>query len=205
MVTYRNIFWLNTLPFCLVIALTIYTKFFGSSVGALFFPPFAPSEPDIGLLTHTFQVLCTVPPIVCAFTFVLLKKIQPRNQRNRFILCSALLTGGFLLNEIFRIHIYLLRAGIPKLMTSFVYALVVLAYAFAFRKLLKSTPYSLLLTGMGLLFFAILIDSLHLTGDGLPSLLEGVPKLFSEINILLYFWYACYFELVRSLNLQKTT
>jgi len=200
MVTYRNVFWLNILCFLLVIALTVYTKLFGSSVGALFFPPFAPSEPDIGLLTHTFQILCAVPPIVCTFTFALLKKIQPRSQQNVFILCSALLTGGFLLNEIFRIHIHLLNAGIPKLITSLVYALIALGYGFAFRKLLKSTPYSLLLTGMGLLFFAIIIDSLKLKGDGLPSLLEGVPKLFSEINIVLYFWYVCYGELVRSLR-----
>jgi hypothetical protein len=53
---------------------------------------------------------------------------------------------------------------------------------------------------MGLLFFAIAVDSLHLGFDAIASLLEGVPKLFSEINIALYFWYVCYREVLRSLN-----
>ncbi|MGB3264804.1 MAG: hypothetical protein WBA89_12725, partial [Microcoleus sp.] len=35
-----------------------------------------------------------------------ISSIQPRPLENRFILFSALLTGGFLINEIYRIHIY---------------------------------------------------------------------------------------------------
>ena len=58
----------------------------------------------------------------------------------------------------------------------------------------------LLLSAMGLLFFAIAIDSLKLSGDGLPILLEGVPKLFSELNVALYFCYVCYGEVLRSLK-----
>jgi hypothetical protein len=141
-----------------------------------------------------------VPAIVCAFSFALLKTIQPRRKENLFILCSALLTGGFLLNEIFRIHIILLVAGVPKLMTILVYAIIAGGYGLAFSSTIKSTPYILLLTGIGLLFFAIAVDSLHLGFDTIASLLEGVPKLFSEINIALYFWYVCYREVLRSLN-----
>lgn len=201
MTTYRSVFWLNSLSFLLVLALIIYTKLFGPSAGVLFSPPIAPEAPSIGLLTHTFQLLCSVPAIVCAFSFALLRTIQPGRKENLFILFSALVTGGFLLNEIFRIHIFLLvEAGVPKLMTSFVFASVAVAYGFAFKRQIKSTPYILLLSGMGLLFFAIAIDSLKLHGDGLPSLLEGVPKLFSEINIALYFCYVCYGEVLRSLN-----
>jgi len=200
MTTYRSVFWLNSVSFLLVVALIVYTKLFGPSVGSLFLPPFAPQYPSVGFLTHTFQLLCAVPAIVCAFSFALLKTIQPRRKENLFILCSALLTGGFLINEIFRIHIILLAAGVPKLMTILVYAIIAGGYGLAFSSQIKSTPYILLLTGMGLLFFAIAVDSLHLGFDAIASLLEGVPKLFSEINIALYFWYVCYREVVRSLN-----
>lgn len=202
MTIYRSVLWINILSFLLVVVLVIYAKFFGSSVGGLFLPPFTFSEPDLGFLTRTFQLLCSVPTIVCAFTFGLLKTIDPRGKTNVFILFSALITGGFLFNEIFRVHIYLLVfAGISKQVTSLVYGLVATVYGFAFRRTIKSTPYFLLLTGMGLLLVGIVVDSLKLHGDGIPGLLEGLPKLFSEINIALYFWYVCYREILRSQTL----
>ena len=201
MTNYRSVFWLNTLSFLVVAALIVYSKLFGPSVSSLFLQPPSYSSPNVALLTHTFQTLCAVPPIVCAFTFGLLKTIQPWNKQNKFILYSALITGGFLINEIFRVHILLgMLAGIPKLVVILVYAIVAIAYGLAFWRTIQLTPYILLLTGMGLLFLGIAVDSLRLGSHGLPSLLEGIPKLFSEINIALYFWYVCYCEIVRSLN-----
>jgi hypothetical protein len=200
MTSYRSVFWLNSLSLLLVVALIIYAKLFGSSVGSLFLqPPFSPYL-DVAFLTHTFQILCSVPPIVCGFSFGLLRTIQPRRQENVFILCSALLTGGFLFNEIYRIHIILAIAGIPKLLTILVYAIFLLGYGLVFKRRIQSTPYIILLTGIGLLFLGITVDSLHLGSEGIPTLLEGVPKLFSEINIALYFWYVCYCEVMRSIK-----
>ncbi|MFB2923959.1 MULTISPECIES: hypothetical protein [Aerosakkonema] len=199
MTIYRSVLLVNILSLLFVGALVVYAKFFGASVGGLFLPPFTFPEPELALLTRTFQLLCAVPTIVCAFTFALLQRIEPRAKNNLFILVSAFVTGGFLINEIFRIHIYLLRfAGVPKLVTSLVYALVAVAYGVAFRRQIKTTPYFLLLTGMGLLAIGIMFDSLKLHGDGIPGLLEGVPKLFSEINIALYFWFVCFGEILRS-------
>ncbi|MFE1745296.1 hypothetical protein [Coleofasciculus sp. H7-2] len=200
MASYRSAIWVNSLSFLVVISLIVYTKLFGASAGILFEPPLAPPDPNAGLLTHTFQLLCAVPPIVCTFSFALLRTIQPQQKGNLFILYSAIITGGFLVNEIFRIHIILLRAGIPKLITIVVYAMTTLGYGLAFRRKIKSTPYILLLSGIGLLFSAIAVDSLKLSGDGVSVLLEGVPKLFSEINIALYFWSVCYGEILRSRN-----
>ncbi|MBD1836700.1 hypothetical protein H6F78_20590 [Coleofasciculus sp. FACHB-64] len=200
MASYRSAFWVNSFSLLAVIALIVYTQFLGSPAGILFEPPLAPADPNTGLLTHTFQLLCAVPPIVCTFSFGLLRTIQPKQTRNSFILYSALITGGFLVNEIFRIHIILLRAGIPKLITIVVYAIATLGYGLAFRQKIQSTPYILLLSGIGLLFSAIAVDSLKLSGDAVPVLLEGVPKLFSEINIALYFWFVCYGEILRSRN-----
>lgn len=192
--TYRSVVWLNSLSLLLVLALIVYAKFFGSSVGELFrHPPFAASL-DVGFLTHTFQILCSVPPVVCVFSFGLLTTIRPNRQDNRFILYSALLTGGFLFNEIYRLHIVLAIAGIPKLLTISVYAVILVGYAIAFERRIRTTPYTILLIGLGLLFLGITVDSLHLSRGGISDLLEGLPKLFSEINIAFYFWYVCYQE-----------
>ncbi len=192
MKNYRSFFWLNSLFLLLVLALTGYEKLFGHSVSSLFLPPLTLPYPFMGSFTHIFQLLCTIPVSVCAFTFSLLISIKPRNTANLFILYSAVLTGGFLANEIFRIHIYLLMfASVAKLETVLVYAVVFLIYGLAFWRKIKSTPYVLLLSGIALLLFAIAVDSLHLRGDDIPSLLEGVPKLFSQLNIALYYWFVC--------------
>jgi hypothetical protein len=156
-------------------------------------------------LTHAFQILCSVPPIICAFSFSLLNIIQPRRRENLFILCSALLTGGFLFNEIYRIHIILLSVGIPKLVTVSVYSIFLFGYAIGFRQRIQATPYLILLTGLSLLFLGITVDSLHLGSEAIPTFLEGIPKLFSEINIAFYFWYICYSEVVRSLKYSPQT
>ncbi|HEY9601729.1 MAG TPA: hypothetical protein V6C85_08980, partial [Allocoleopsis sp.] len=134
MKTYRSVVWLNSFSLFLVFSLIVYAKFFGSSVEELFrHPPFA-SSLDVGFLTNTFQVLCSVPPVICAFTFGLNTTIRPRSPENLFILCSALLTGGFLFNEIYRLHVVLAIAGIPKLVTIAVYAIILLAYTLAFKQ-----------------------------------------------------------------------
>ena len=197
---YRPVLWLNSLSLFIVIVLISYSQRFGPSVSSLFLhPPFSPHF-NVALLTHTFQILCSIPPIICGFSFALLRKIEPHRQENSFIFWSALITTGFLLNEIYRIHIILAIAGIPKLATIFVYAIFLLVYSFCFKQNIQKTPYPLLLMALGLLLFGIMVDSLKLPGETLPSLLEGIPKLFSEINISLYFWYVCYQEVIRSFH-----
>lgn len=187
----RTVVRLNCLSLLFVVLLIFFTQFSGLKVSDLFFHPYFSPNPNVALLTRTFQILCAVPVIVCTFTYGLAKSLQPRHAENRFILFSALVTGGFLLNEIYRIHIYMIAAGIPKLGVSFLYAVVFSSYGWFFRRELKLTPYQVLLAGLGLLFFAIAVDSLHLKSKIVSSLLEGVPKLFSEINIAFYYWYVC--------------
>jgi hypothetical protein len=186
---FRSVFRLNCLSLFLVCCLIILTHSSGLKVSDLFSHPFFSPEPNVALLTRTFQVLCSVPVIVCIFSYGLAEAIQPRHSDNKFILYSAFVTGGFLLNEIYRIHIYMMGIGIPKLGVSFLYAILLISYGWGFRRELKSTPYQILLAGLGLLFFAIGIDALNLQTKILASLLEGVPKLFSEINIAFYYWY----------------
>lgn len=191
MTIYRSLLRLNCLSVLLVGFLVLLTLMSGLQVSDLFFNPFFSPNPTLALLTRTFQLLCSVPVIVCTFSYGLAKTIQLRFQENRFILFSALLTGGFLLNEIYRIHIYMVAVGIPKLGVCLLYAVVLFSYGWFFRLELQSTPYKILLAGLGLLFFAIGVDTLKLQNQILASLLEGVPKLFSEINIAFYYWYVC--------------
>ena len=187
----RFVVRLNCLSLFLVALLILLTQLSGLKVSDLFFHPYFSPNPNVALLTRTFQILCSVPVIVCTFTYGLAQTIQPRHSENRFILFSALLTGGFLLDQIYRIHIYMVALGIPKLGVSLLYAVFLSSYGWFFRRELELTPYKVLLAGLGLLFFAIGVDSLHLKNKIFSSLLEGVPKLFSEINIAFYYWYVC--------------
>jgi len=188
---YRSVFGLNCLSLLLVGFLVLLTQMSGLKVRDLFFHPFFSPNPNVALLTRTFQLLCSVPVIVCTFSYGVAKTLGPQPSENRFILFSGLLTGGFLLNEIYRIHIYMVAAGIPKLGVSLLYAIFLSSYGWFFKRELQSTPYQILLAGLGLLFFAIGVDSLHLKNKIFSRLLEGVPKLFSEINIAFYYWYVC--------------
>lgn len=187
----RSVVQLNLFCLLLVLVLIVFTHFSGLKVSDLFFHPYFSPNPNVALLTRTFQILCSVPVIVCTFTYGLAETIQPRSWENRFLLFSALLTGGFLLNEIYRIHIYMIAVGIPKLGVSFLYAVFLSSYGWFFRRELQMTPYHILLAGLGLLFLAIGVDALNLKSQIISSLLEGVPKLFSEINIAFYYWYVC--------------
>ncbi|MCC3407127.1 MAG: hypothetical protein JGK17_16325 [Microcoleus sp. PH2017_10_PVI_O_A] len=191
MTIFRSALRLNCLSLLLVGFLIVLTQISGLQVSDLFFHPFFSPNPNVALLTRTFQVLCAVPVIVCSFSYGLAKTMQLRPTETRFILFSALLTGAFLLNEIYRIHLYISALGIPKLGVSLLYAIFVFSYGWFFRRELQSTPYKILLAGLGLLFFAIGMDALKLEGKILASLLEGVPKLLSEINIAFYYCYVC--------------
>jgi len=189
---------LNLLALFLVLILVVYARLAGPSASLLFRQPdFSPYLSD-RLLTHTFQFLCAVPFITCAFSHSLLRLKQSSPALTRWIFWSAFLTGGFLLNEIFRLHIHLRLLGVPKLATVSVYALLALWYGLTFRRTIARTPYLPLLLGVGFLFTGIAMDALRLGNGGLAIFLEGVPKLLSELNIAFYFWKVCLGAVVQS-------
>lgn len=199
-IAYRSAFWLNLSAIVVTIVLIVTTQFLGLSAGELFrHPTFSPNLTD-GLLTHTFQILCVVPVVTCAFSFSLLNLMQPKHPQNRFIYYSAWIAGGFLVNEIFRIHIHLIEVGIPKLVTIAFYAFAVSWYGYTFRRSIRNTPYFVLILGLVCLATGITIDAVGLNNATLYALAEGIPKLLSEINIGLYFWWVCWMEVTRSLQ-----
>ena len=187
----RYVFWVNCFAFALVIVVTAYAKFFTYSVGSVFDPPQYSSYFTVSLLTNVFQILCTIPFVLCTFSWALLR-VKSRNKKTTFFFASAILTGSFVLVEFFRLHVHLEKIGIPKIVTAAFFAIVAIGYGVKFWRVMLPTPYFLLLTSMGLMFIVVIVDSLKLPGDGIPSLLEGVPKLFTAINVVLYYWEVCF-------------
>jgi MFS superfamily sulfate permease-like transporter len=106
--------------------------------------------------------------------------------------------GLFWLNEIYRFHIILLSFGLAKILSILVFSMVFCAYLLMFWPQFRQTKYWIFALGIILLFVAILIDTLHLKNDELASVLEGIPKLLSEVNLALYFWDTCQKELLQT-------
>lgn len=198
MVNYRIVVWLNSLAVFLVGVVSLTLNGFGSSVTGLFFPPCLATYPGAGFFFLMFQMLFYFSVMVCIFSFGLLRNTQPNRPENQFILGSAAVTGFFLFNEVFRTHVHLGRAGFPKVTIVVIYAVAAAAYGLTFRRQIKSTPYFLLISGVGLLFLAFFAEALPLKDEIVSSLVEGIPKLLSGINIALYFWFVCQSLILRT-------
>ncbi|MDJ0661388.1 MAG: hypothetical protein QNJ42_18140 [Crocosphaera sp.] len=187
----------NSISLFLLILVILYAYKFEPSVEGLFIPPATPPYPTGGLLTHTFEILCSIPPVVCGFSFIILRRVNPHNSKNFFLLGSTFLTAGFFLNEIYRIHIVLQYFDIPKSMTIKVYGLILLLYVFLFWKKMRETPYGIIITSFLLIIFAVLIDTFYQSLPIKSLLIEGIPKLLGMINFTLYFCLVCYREMIK--------
>lgn len=202
MVNMKTVFLLNWVTIVVVGLITLVISLCGGSVKGLFSPPCSATYPGAGFFFLAFQMSFYVAVMVCAFTYGLLRKMHPGQPENRFILTSALLTGFFLFNEVFRTHVHLGRAGFPKVTVVIVYALLALFYALAYKRIIRATPYTVLLCGVGLLFMAFVAEALHLQNELLSTLLEGIPKMLSGVNCALYYWIVCHGLVVRELELK---
>ena len=179
---------INLVVLLLILALIAGVDWAELPSSLLFYPPATPPTPIAGLLTHSFQFLCCLPPIVCLFSYALLSQGASFSNSRHFLLFSGIITGLFAINEIFRIHIILLYFNIPKFLTISVYGLAILIYGLAFWRQIRQTSYQILIISLALLTFAIAIDFLQLKNQGFASLSEGIPKLLSAVNLAGYFW-----------------
>lgn len=198
---YRTAFWLNALLFLLLLILIGAAKLEGASAKELFLHPLVYPHISTSALTRLFQILCAVPPTLCFFTYSLLPGKTIGSIEKRFIICSALITSGFLINEIYRIHIYLSIIGFHKSLTILTCAIALSLYVIGFRRQLRLTPYPLLLASLVLLWFGISIDLRHIPNSDLSDFLEGIPKLLSQVHLSLYFWCTCQQILQRAAKL----
>ncbi|MGK7958260.1 MAG: hypothetical protein AB4063_23835 [Crocosphaera sp.] len=190
----------NLVSLFLLILIIISAQKIELSIDGLFMPPATPPYPTAGFLTHTFEILCSIPPVVCGFTFVILRRINPNNRQNFFLLASTILTAGFFFNEIYRIHIILQYFAIPKPMTIKVYGVILLLYLLLFWKQIKSTHCGIIGTAFFLMTLAVLIDSFYNYFPIQSLLIEGIPKLLGIINFTLYFCLVCYQTVLNTLQ-----
>jgi len=174
---------INLVVLLLILALTAWVDRAELNSSLLFYPPATPPTPIAGLLTHSFQLLCCFPPIVCLFSYALLSRKASFNNSRHFLLVSGIITGLFAINEIFRIHIILLYFNI-------------------FWRRIRQTYYQILIIALALLTFAIAIDFLQLKNQGFASLSEGIPKLLSAVNLAGYFWDVCFQEISAQIKSQ---
>ncbi|MDJ0579308.1 hypothetical protein [Crocosphaera sp.] len=188
----------NSISILLLILVMLYAQKFAPPVDGLFIPPATPRYPTAGLLTHTFEILCSIPPVICGFTLVIIRRINPNNSNKFFLLVSTILTTGFFFNEIYRIHIILQYFDIPKLTTIRVYGVILILYLLLFWKTLRKTNYGILLTGSLLIIIAVLIDYFSPYFHIRSFLIEGVPKLLGMINFTLYFCLVCYQTILKT-------
>ncbi len=184
----------------LIISLIALTKWAGSPATVLLQPPETPQLAGEQMLTLLFQLTCCLPTLVCFFSWALLRQRAVPPRLIQFLLASAVVTGGFLLLEIFRVHIMLAIQGIPKPMTVTGYAVLGLLYLGYFRRQLRQTPYGILITAMVLVLGTFLVDLAHRPGDPIFIFLEGVPKLFFGFNLALYYWLVCYRAIAKEMG-----
>jgi hypothetical protein len=184
----------------LIISLIAFTKWAGSPATVLLQPPETPQRAGEQMLTLLFQLTCCLPTLVCFFSWALLRRRAVSPRLIQFLLASAVVTGGFLLLEIFRVHIMLAIQGIPKTTTVTGYAMLGLLYLVYFRRQMSQTPYGILIMAMALVVGAFAVDSAHRPEDPIFIFLEGVPKLFFGFNLALYYWLVCYRAIAKEMS-----
>lgn len=194
--------WLGVNSIALFLTIGVIYLVYRSRLPAsfLFFPPATPFYPIVGLFTHTFQLLCCVPPIVCLFTLYLSFRLKKRIKNEGFLIASAIVTGIFAINELYRGHIILLSLGIPKTTSIGFFAIVPIVYGICFWPRIRRTSYPILLLAIALLVVAIAVDSARLGNGEIASLSEGIPKLMSGLNFALYFSEICSAEIARAIG-----
>lgn len=201
----RFIVWFNALTVILFLALSFYVKLFdkGGQLVLLFEDPFSAERPYIGTFSAVSDLLWSVAVTICLFSFGLLQAIRPGQKLNFFILCSAIATGVLLMDDAFRIHLIVASIGISKTIVYLVYGTAVLAYALTFWRIIRVTPYVLLLVAVVLFIISAMVDTTPLPGKGSVVMLEDGTKLLGIINIVLYFRHVCWQAVLEAINLSK--
>jgi hypothetical protein len=198
----RFIVWFNSLTVLLFLALSFYVKLFdkGGGLVLLFDDPFSAKRPYIGTFSAVSDLLWCVCVTICLCSFGLLKTIRPGQKINSFILYSAIGTGVLLMNDAFRMHLMARELGIPKPIVYLVYGSAAIAYGLAHWRVIRATPYFLLLFASILFIISAFVDTSDLPGKGSLAMLEDGTKLLGIINITLYFRHVCWKAVLHALS-----
>lgn len=201
----RTVFWLNSFTLLLFLVLLTHAKVWGGpqAIQFLFHKEDPSLRPYVGFLTVISNGFWGLSVAVCAFSSGLLQRLHPQRQLDWFLLAPAVGIGVILVDEIYRVTIFLaVHVGVSKLLLTSIYGVAALLYLWFFRQRLRSTPYLLLLTAVGLIVLSRVVDLLKISAPGAPArmLLEDGSKLLGLLNLALYWWLVSQQEILRSLQ-----
>lgn len=156
----------------------------------LFSDGFTREQPFYGLANSLSQLLWAAAVSLWLFSATLVRRTAAAD--DRFLLSTGLLTGLWMLDDVIGGTVMLtLFLGMPKAISAVAYGLLLLAYGRAFWPQLKSTPYGYLAVAVGLFGLSSLVDSIGLTGQAAPTLIEEGFKLMGLVNLVFYSGLVC--------------
>lgn len=195
--------WLNGLAIAMLSVLSIYAKIRskGSGIEYLFEDPFYFGIFYLGWFTSISEILWCTAIAICLFSAFLL----PASNRRFpvFLVVSALIMLLLFFDDRFRLTLILCTffgtCKAVKLSVYTIYGLLLISYAWLFRRTIRQTPYIPLLTSFCLFGFSSAIDITPINSRGIHAMLEDGTKLVGLINLTIYFWWICQQEIKKNI------
>ncbi|MEM6350190.1 MAG: hypothetical protein AAF766_05450 [Cyanobacteria bacterium P01_D01_bin.14] len=152
-----------------------------------------------GALTTLSEWFLLATVILCSSSARTLAKISGWHHKNAlFLLASGSLLSLFLLDDAFRISLFLTsQIDYFKVLAYLAYGSLLIGYGVAFRNQLRETPYGSLVISILLLVVSGLADLTDFPQRPTPIaataklLLEDGTKICALVNLMLYFWQVC--------------
>lgn len=195
--------WLNAITIVILTALSIYAKIKskGAGIESLFSDPFYSRMFYSGWLTSLSEILWCTAIAICLFSFFLLPKSSQRFQI--FLGGSAAVMLLLFFDDRFRLTLVLCvffsTCKLVKLSVYSLYGLLLVSYAWLFRRTIRQTPYVPLLVSFCLFGFSSAIDITPISSRGIHAMLEDGSKLVGLINLTIYFWWICQVEIKKNI------
>lgn len=191
--------WLNAIMIVVLSALSIYAKIKskGASIESLFTDPFYSRMFYSGWLTSLSEILWCTAIAICLFSAFILPKSGRRFQI--FLVASAMVMLLLFFDDRFRLTLILCvlfsTCKVVKISVYSLYGLLLISYAWLFRRTIRRTPYIPLLVSFCLFGFSSAIDITPISSRGIHAMLEDGSKLVGLMNLTIYFWCICQQEI----------
>ncbi|NJN31331.1 MAG: hypothetical protein HC824_13575 [Synechococcales cyanobacterium RM1_1_8] len=202
--THPAFIWVNALTIGLLGLIGFYAR--ASSKTYRFYLLFR--DPYVGgpfyqsLFTNFSEVMWCIALGICLFCFGIMRSLNRRY--DWFFLATAGIIAMLLLDDLQRITLVLhYTMGVPKAVMYGLYMGVIGAYSWIFRRrLVRETPFPLLLITVGLFVFSALADvsGYERRKPGTFAMLEDGTKLLGLMNLVLYCWLVGQQEIKRTMR-----
>jgi len=142
------------------------------------------AHPFTGIASNIGVLLWAGACSILIFSYVILKD----KKEHIFLLCSGLITGILLIDDLFMLHDYIFYAiGLNQYVMYGIYVVIFIAYFGFFKKtILQSPQIILLILAFGFLGSSVLLD-ITLENDGLQYFFEDGLKLLGITSWFLFY------------------